>query len=459
MFPIPMLSILVNSTILATGLTTSSIGLAIQGGTKQLEYTVEPEGGALFDIMYTTTDATKMTIDSTGLMTFVAEGGFDAGMSAKNSQGTTLSDSSGGYVSVLGMYTDSLAAMDVGTTQQLVATISPTGADALPDMVIEYTTTDATVATVDSTGLITAIADGDCRIGCTATYQGTVTASDSSYLAVNAVSAGKPPPYEGTDWEMEVGPGWLYLSTGLSTIPYSVDWGDGTTATHTASQGVLRHQYTGTGNWTCKVSILESDLKPTQHCIQGDALLSVTKWPTKVITGVAFQATGGCPKLTSVPDTLPATWTTLSNMFKDSTTFNQDITGWDTSNIKDMSYMFYAANAFNQPIGNWNVSNVTSMQAMFNSNKGFNQPLANWDVSKVTTMQAMFSLNGAFNQPIGNWNTASLSEVRSMFYNNKIFTQDISKWNTSKITSMYRQNFDYGTSSSWLASNKPVWVA
>lgn len=172
--------------VLATSLSTASLGICIVGGTKQLAYTVEPTDGKLFNVQYTTSDATKMTINSSGLMTFVAEGGFDAGMTALNNEGTTLSDSSGGYASTLSVYTDSLSAMTVGTTQQLVATISPEGAATLPGMVVTYTTTDASVATVDSNGLITAVADGDCRIGCTATYQGTVVESDSSYLAVNA---------------------------------------------------------------------------------------------------------------------------------------------------------------------------------------------------------------------------------------------------------------------------------
>lgn len=172
----------------ATAISTDSIGLAIVGGTKQLTYSVAPTNGLIQDIKYTTSDATKMTINANGLMTFVAEGGFDAGMTAKNNAGETLSDSSGGYASTLSVYTDSLNAMDVGATQQLVATISPSGAATAPGMVVTYTTTDPAVATVDSNGVITGVGDGDCRIGCTATYQGTVVASDSSYLAVNAVA-------------------------------------------------------------------------------------------------------------------------------------------------------------------------------------------------------------------------------------------------------------------------------
>lgn len=188
MYPIPLfMSTTSASVVTATSITTSSIGIAIVGSKKQLTYTVSPEDGALFDIAFSSSDNTKMVIDNSGMMEFVAEGGFDAIMTAKNNLGAVLTDQSGGYASELSVYTESLSAMDVGTTQQLVATISPEGAKDLPDMVITYTTTDPEVATVSPTGLITALKDGNCRIGCTATYQGTVVASDSSYLGVNAI--------------------------------------------------------------------------------------------------------------------------------------------------------------------------------------------------------------------------------------------------------------------------------
>lgn len=448
----------------ATAITTDSIGLAIVGGTKQLTYSVTPANGLVQDQQYTTSDPAIMTVDSSGLMTFVAEGGFDAGMTAKNNAGETLSDSSGGYASTLSVYTESLSAMDVGTTQQLVATISPTGAESLPGMVITYTTTDPTVATVSNTGLISGAAEGDCRIGCTATYQGTVVASDSSYLAVNAVAPAKPVPFDSTDYELVVGPGWLYLSGGLATTAYSVDWGDGSAIqTHTTSGGIIRKQYTGsaTSRWTVKISIPEANLIKNQHAFSGAALIEVKKWPTKVITGVSFYSTGGCTSLTTVPTYLPPAWTSLASMFQGCTSFNQDVSMWDVTGILDMSNMFNGATAFAQPLRWWDVRSVTNMANMFASAASFNHALNDWNTISVKNMSGMFSSPTCiFNQPIGNWDMSSVQDIRSMFYNNKNFVQDISAWNvTSKITSSYRQNWDYGTNAAWTAAMKPTWVA
>ena len=48
-----------------------------------------------------------------------------------------------------------------------------------------------------------------------------------------------------------------------------------------------------------------------------------------------------------------------------SSTFNQDISSWDVSNVTRMDSMFMGSTVFNQDIGNWDVSNVTDMSSMF----------------------------------------------------------------------------------------------
>ena len=51
--------------------------------------------------------------------------------------------------------------------------------------------------------------------------------------------------------------------------------------------------------------------------------------------------------------------------------FNEDISNWDTSNVKNMTGMFQCNNPslaptfFNQNIGSWDVSSVENMSAMF----------------------------------------------------------------------------------------------
>ena len=76
-------------------------------------------------------------------------------------------------------------------------------------------------------------------------------------------------------------------------------------------------------------------------------------------------------------------------MFCDSN-FNQEISKWYVSNVKDMEGMFRFAMSFNQPLNNWNVSNVTNMGMIFLGAYSFNQHLNNWDVSNVKNTENMF---------------------------------------------------------------------
>jgi len=128
--------------------------------------------------------------------------------------------------------------------------------------------------------------------------------------------------------------------------------------------------------------------------------------------------------------------TDMKELFRNWSSFNDDISGWNVSKVTDMYYMFYNAESFNQPIGKWDVSNVSTMYGMFYSAHAFNQPIGNWNVSKVTDMDSMFYWAKAFNQPIGNWNVSKVTNMERMFQSAHVFNQPIGNWDVSKVTSM-----------------------
>jgi surface protein len=119
----------------------------------------------------------------------------------------------------------------------------------------------------------------------------------------------------------------------------------------------------------------------------------------------------------------------MSEMFSD-TQFNQPLSGWNVSNVQDMSSMFKESQ-FNQPINNWVVSGVADMTDMFYGTP-FNQPLSGWDVSNVKNMSQMFSYS-QFNQFIGNWDVSNVKFMYGMFLLSQ-FNQNIGNWNISGVT-------------------------
>ena len=121
----------------------------------------------------------------------------------------------------------------------------------------------------------------------------------------------------------------------------------------------------------------------------------------------------------------------------DSSSFNEDIGTWDTSQVTAMYSMFSNAAAFNQDIGSWDTSQVTSMYSMFDGAAAFNQDIGSWNTSQVTDMAMMFEAAAAFNQAIGSWDTSQVTApMYGMFQFAAAFNQDIGSWDTSQVTSM-----------------------
>ena len=94
--------------------------------------------------------------------------------------------------------------------------------------------------------------------------------------------------------------------------------------------------------------------------------------------------------------------------FGGKSTFNADISKWDTGKVSKMDQMFYQASAFNQDIGSWNTAQVTEYE-IYVLFRFCVQP-RHWELEhRESDYYAMDVLSAsAFNQDIGSWNTAQV---------------------------------------------------
>ena len=117
------------------------------------------------------------------------------------------------------------------------------------------------------------------------------------------------------------------------------------------------------------------------------------------------------------------------------TTFNGDLSSWDVSNVTTMSHIFFSSSFNNNSLANWDVSSVTQMRYMFYGASSFNGDISGWDVSNVTNMRVMFSQSD-INQDLSNWDVSSVTDMWGMFERARDFNQDISSWDVSSVTDM-----------------------
>jgi hypothetical protein len=122
--------------------------------------------------------------------------------------------------------------------------------------------------------------------------------------------------------------------------------------------------------------------------------------------------------------------------------FNQNISYWDVSRVTSMNSTF-SYSSFNNggDILDWGdkTQNITSLDSIFEGNTSFDQDITNWDVSNVISMISTFSYsnfnNGGKNLDWGD-KTANVQRMSGMFYGANVIPGGIGGWNVSSVSSM-----------------------
>lgn len=170
-------------------LSPSSATLVAVGETLTLSTVITPDNASDKSVVYSSSDENVATVNNSGIVTAVANGSAvitvtttDGG---KTATCTVTVDIPPATVSVTGVtLSPETKTLEIGQTVQLVATVLP--ADAT-DKTVTYTSSKPSVATVDSTGLVTAMVAGQTTITVT-TVDGGKTAT--AVITVNSSGGG-----------------------------------------------------------------------------------------------------------------------------------------------------------------------------------------------------------------------------------------------------------------------------
>jgi Mycoplasma protein of unknown function, DUF285 len=129
---------------------------------------------------------------------------------------------------------------------------------------------------------------------------------------------------------------------------------------------------------------------------------------------------------------------TMIGMFQGATSFSgKGLEKWSVSKVDDFSFMFEFARNFVGNVSAWNTSSAVNMRALFRHAEIFNGDVSHWNVSRVETMTDMF--NHAYEFEGGDlrtWNTSSVLLFDGVFSNAWLFSGKVSTWDTRKAISM-----------------------
>ena len=153
----------------------------------------------------------------------------------------------------------------------------------------------------------------------------------------------------------------------ITDFDFTINWGDGTSGTVTGDDPDVSHTYSEAGTYTISITGTFPHFY-LNGGPQAGKLQSIEKWGNiewqsmesafEGANNMVYNA-GDEPDLSQV--------TTTSEMFRNASSFNGDIGGWDVSGVTDMSSMFEGASSFDQNISNWDVSSITKLSDFLKS--------------------------------------------------------------------------------------------
>ena len=204
---------------LATGITVSPATLTLEvGKTQTLTATIQPADATDKSVTWTSSNTSIATVSTSGKVTAKAAGSCTITATTKDGSGLKATCQLTVVQPVTGItLSSSSLSLEVGKTQTLTATIQP--ADAT-DKSVTWTSSNTTVATVSTSGKVTAKAVGTCTVTC--------AAQDGSGVKAECKVTVKQTGINGHAFVEIGGLKWATMNVGATTVAgsYATCYGD-----------------------------------------------------------------------------------------------------------------------------------------------------------------------------------------------------------------------------------------
>ncbi|MFV0346228.1 MAG: BspA family leucine-rich repeat surface protein [Bacteroidales bacterium] len=180
-----------------------------------------------------------------------------------------------------------------------------------------------------------------------------------------------------TTWQMDKDEIFSFPLSYGSYYNFTIEWGDGSEAEHYIGREGnnlnCRHEYSDAGTYTIKIKAHETFLGSGFPKIeisenQRSKLIAIKQWGD-IGWQTLENAFAHCVNLDVVAKDVPnlSSVSSLSGMFDGCLEMHgtSAFGSWDVSNVSDMSYMFRNASSFDQNLASWRISLLNDASGMF----------------------------------------------------------------------------------------------
>ena len=118
-----------------------------------------------------------------------------------------------------------------------------------------------------------------------------------------------------------------------------------------------------------------------------------------------------------------------------------NLSGWQTTSLRDLALTFRGAPTRYLDIANWDVHQVTTMEQMLGQSGAQYLDLHKWDVRNVVDFEQVFAESDLKSLNISGWQTPRAASMNAMFWNTKVRYLDLAGFDMSHLD--YNNSYQY----------------